>query len=296
MKRVYLAAVFVSICASLNAQSFYAVRREKSLILIAGTGSSSYFGELKNKNAIDPKLNINVGLQYYLTSRISVRSEVTWFTLSGDDAKADDRSRVRRNLSFHSSNMEANFTGAINLFANGNRYYRRPPYNLYAFGGLGLIYFNPKADYQGKSYALEPLHTEGKSYSRVGIVIPFGVGARVKISPTVNIVIEGGYRKTFTDYLDDVSTVYPDPSKLSSPIAVALSNRYLPTDPTGGAPGTQRGNPSNKDSYFLLNFKIEYYLPGDFQLFGSGPKKFGSYNKQRKSSFSRYKKNGKLKK
>ena len=296
MRRFYLSFGLVFGLVVVQAQSFYAIRRERALILVAGTGSSSYFGELKNKNNLDPKLNINVGLQLYITSRISARAEATWFQLKGSDELADDNSRKKRNLSFTSDNLELSFTGAINLLPNGNRYYRRPAYNLYAFGGIGGIYFNPKTTYQGTKYALQPLQTEGVSYSRFAFVIPFGLGGRLRMGPNTNLAIEGGYRKTFTDYLDDVSTVHKDPASFSDPIAGALADRRpelgVPTVPAG----TQRGDPSQKDGYFLLNVKLEYYLPGDIQLFGGGQKKYGSFNRKRSSSFYRYNKKGKLKK
>jgi len=300
MKKLYLLWAFVFFFgATASAQSFYTIRREKSLILSVGAGSSTYYGELKDNSGLDKKPTANLGLQYYLTDRISLRSELNWFVLQANDGQAKDPSLRRRNLSFRENDYELNVTGAVNLWRSGSRYYRRPGFNIYGFAGLGVTYFNPKAEYQGTWYSLEPLHTEGKSYSRVIPVIPMGIGARFKISPTVNFVFEGGYRKTFTDYLDDVSTVYPNPASLSSDLARALSNRYLNNDgspnPNAGQPGTQRGDPKNKDGYFLLTFKVEYYLPGDFHLFGTGQRKYGSFNQQRKSPFSRYKSNGKLK-
>ena len=289
MKKLYLVLILFSLVATAtDAQSFYAVRREKSLILLVGTGSSSYFGELKNKNSIDPRLNIDLGLQYYISDRVSLRSEVTWFNLKGDDKDADDESRKRRNLSFKSSNFEVNVTGAVNLWANGNRYYRRPAFNIYGFGGLGYLFFNPKADLNGTAYALQPLMTEGKKYSKSTIVIPFGLGARLKVGPSVNLAIEGGYRKTFTDYLDDVSTVYQDPANYISPLAATLANRNIDNEGnpnlSAGAAGKQRGDPAHKDAYFTLNLKLEYYLPGDIQLFGQRKPGY-----RKRSSFSRYK-------
>jgi len=271
------------------------------LILVAGTGASSYFGELKNpKDYIDAKPNVNLGLSFYLTNRISVRTEATWFQLKGDDAKADDGSRRRRNLSFSSNNFELNATGAINLYPNGNRYYRRPGFNLYGFAGLGLIYFNPTTQYNGKTTALAPLKTENVSYSRVALVIPFGLGVRLRTGPNTNICFEGGYRKTFTDYLDDVSTVYPDPATLGSQAAIDLSNRYVDNDgnpdPGRATPGMQRGDAGKKDGYFLLNIKLEYYLSySGFMAGGRGLQgKKGGFNRKRNSSMYRYRKSGRL--
>src|SRR5690606_13823867 len=144
-----------------DAQSFYAVRRERSLIGIVGAGTSSYSGELKNQgDYLDAKPTINVGLQFYFTDRISVRSELTYFTLRGDDAKANDPSRVRRNLSFTSGNIEFNTVGMVNLFPMGRRFYQRPNINFYGFAGIGLMYMNPKAELNGEKYALQPLKTE----------------------------------------------------------------------------------------------------------------------------------------
>jgi hypothetical protein len=272
------------------AQSFYAIRKSRSLILVAGTGTSTYFGELSNPgDYLDAKLNINAGLQYYLSRHISIRSEVTWFTLEGSDAKSGSESRIPRNLSFKSSNFEFNVTGAVNLFANGNRYYRRPSFNVYGFAGIGFMYFNPKTEYQGQTYALQPLQTEGVSYNRSGLVIPYGLGARFKVGPNLNISIEGGYRTIFTDYLDDVSgPTYADPATLSSDLSRALADRRAERDPNYPIlPNQIRGNPDSNDGYFLLNIKAEYYLPWDLGGQNSGR----TYSKKRSANY-RYNKKG----
>ncbi len=283
-----------------RAQSFFAIRKERSLILTVGTGSSTYYGELSNPGTLVKfQPNFNAGLQLYVTPRISVRTELNWFVLAGSDAQASDIGRKVRGLSFRSSCFELSATGAFNLYGNGNRYYRRPAINIYAFTGIGILYFNPKADYKGKSYALEPLHTEGVSYSRIVPVIPMGLGIRLKAGPNTNIVLEGGYRKTFTDYLDDVSTKYTAPS--SNPVVAYFQNPNNPTynpaatgsDTNNFTAGFKRGNPSRTDSYFLLNVKIEYYLPYGT---GSGSKRGGGFfgGSKNKSQY-RYNKRGGIK-
>lgn len=288
MRNLFVMIALVSIANISFSQSFYAIRKERAIILVAGTGTSTYFGELSNPgHYVDAKPNINVGLQYYLTPRISVRAEATWFSLEGSDSKADDNSRKERNLSFKSNNYEVGFTGAVNLIPNGNRYYRRPYFNAYAFGGVGFIYFDPKAEYQGNTYALQPLKTEGVEYSRFGFVIPFGLGARLKAGPNLNFALEGGYRKTFTDYLDDVSTFHLGPAAFTDPIAAALSDRRPELGLTAVPAGTQRGSSTGDDGYFLFNLKVEYYLPWDVGGNGSGR----TYSKKR-SSFYRYNKKG----
>lgn len=243
-------------------QSFYAIRHERSLIGYVGVGSATYFGELaKPKNSLTPaKYNINVGLEHFLTNRISARADVTWFQLSGSDKGM--AGREARNLSFVSNNIEGNLSATVNLLPNGRRFYQRQVVNFYGFVGVGFVYINPKTEYNGQMVALQPLQTEGVKYSKFQPVIPFGGGAKLKMGPFFNLAIEGGMRKTFTDYLDDVSSRgYPDPATLSSDMARDLSNR------SPGKTVTIRGVPSTKDWYFLLNVKIQYYLPYDLSSF-----------------------------
>jgi hypothetical protein len=261
-------------------QSFYSVRRDRSLILVMGTGTSSYFGELKNDgDFIDAKPNLTVGFQYFFLPRVSGRLEATWFQLSGDDAKADDGSRKKRNLSFTSNNFEIALTGNIFLIPQANRYYQRPLFNPYVFVGFGLAYVNPTAKLDGERYSLPPLQTEGVKYSKIQPVVPFGLGARLKVGPFFNVVIEAGYRKTFTDYLDDVSTVHPDKTGWD-PVRSALSDRRPELGLAPYEVGTQRGNPESDDGYFLANIKIEYYLPTPFAI---GDPSRRLYNQKRRA-------------
>lgn len=290
-----LVVALACLTTAAEAQSFYAVRRDRTLILTAGTGTSTYYGELSNPGTLLKfQPNFNVGLQGFVTPRIDVRAELNWFRLEGSDAAANTPERKARGLSFHSSCFEFSAIGAVNLFANGNRYYRRQQVNFYAFAGIGLLYFNPMADYKGKSYSLASLHTEGVSYSRVVPVIPVGGGVRLKMTPNMNLVIEGGYRKTFTDYLDDVSNRYVAPS--SDPVTAYFQNPNNPAynpaasgDINNYAAGSIRGNPATKDAYFLLNVKVEYYLPSHLNRNGNGLL-FG----KRRSSMYRYNKRGGL--
>lgn len=281
MNRIAIIILVSLIPGLVSAQSFYNARRDRTLIAIVGSGTSSYFGELKNPgDYLDPKFNINLGLQQYFGNRVSARAELSYFTLKGDDAKADDGSRKRRNLSFTSGNIELAVTGTVNLFPMATRFYQRPNFNIYGFAGIGVAYINPKAELDGKKHALQPLQTEGVKYSRFQPVIPYGLGVRVKAGPFFNVAVESGWRLTFTDYLDDVSTVYPDPASFTDPVAAALSMRYEDPVPAG----TQRGNPGKNDSYYILNLKIEYYLPYNF--FVTNPSK-KLYNRKRKAYYRR---------
>lgn len=108
-------------------------------------------------------------------------------------------------------------------------------------------------DPSGAKVPLKPLSTEGQGfpggaepYSNFGIAIPFGFGMRKSINRTLGIKLELTHRFTFTDYIDDVSTVYYDPNYLAtnvSPQAAYFSNPELGNlwDRVT-APGQQRGD------------------------------------------------------
>lgn len=293
MKKIYLitSLVVITVFSSFG-QSFYSARRERSLIFVGGMGLSTYFGELKTGNSFDTKPTLNAGLQYYLSEHVSARVDATWFQLSGSDAVADPTGalgRKDRNLSFLSNNFEISGTLAFSIMSTGGRYYRRPTLNIYGFTGLGLCYFNPTTEYKGETYSLPSIQTEGVSYSTFTPVIPIGVGLRVKVARDFNLAFEGGFRMTFTDYLDDASSkTYP--TTFTSPLQQALSYRGVELTPPGVlTDGKVRGNPKTNDAYFLLNVKLEYYLPTDF-IFGnnSGHRKAQSY-KRKKSNYRRVK-------
>ena len=301
LKKLFLILFAISaIPLFCDAQSFYAIRRNRNLMVSAGSGIAYYQGDM-----VDPgefgliKPNIAVGAEYFFLPRFSARANLTWFMTKGDDSKAND-DRVQRNLHFRSSNWELSTTVAVSLLPTGVRFYQRARVNLHLFTGIGLLYFNPKAEYNGKWYALQPLETEGKKYSRFQPVIPVGLGARIKLDPFWNVLIEGGYRKTFTDYLDDISSErYVQRSTLKSDLSRALSDRRrdwfeaeiaagrrddVPSWVDDDIEATQkgkRGNPNNDDGYFILNVTIQYYLPKE--IFKNSQRKL--YTRKRKAIY-----------
>ncbi|MBL3655368.1 DUF6089 family protein [Fulvivirga sediminis] len=280
--RIVLLLLLLTFSKSLVAQNFYGFKNQRDIILSFGTGTTTYFGDLKdNGDYIDPKLNLNVGLQYFFHPNISGRAELSYFRISGDDKDSDFEGKNLRNLSFRSDNIEFNVSAVIHAFPKGIKFYQRPTINPYAFVGIGALYFNPKAQVPatdwngnplpdaGKYIALQPLQTEGKSYNKLAIVIPFGAGFKYKLNPFLNLGLEGGYRLTFTDYLDDVSTVYKDHNSFGEDyLAQAMADRRHelspPKSPLGLKTDQKRGNPDNNDGYFMLSIKIEYYLPPTF--------------------------------
>ena len=253
-------------------QSFYTVRRERSLIANAGIGSANYFGELTNPGELGAvRHGLNVGLEKYFTRRIGARVDFAYYQIRGTDEKSDE-SRQPRNLSFVSNNFEASTVMVVDLLPAGLRFYQRPVINFYGFLGVGFTIINPKTEYNGEMVALQPLQTEGVEYSKFQPIIPMGGGIKTKLGPFFNVALEAGVRKTFTDYLDDISLRdYPDPATLNSDLARALADR-------SGGEAQVRGNPEADDWYFIISAKLQYFLPFDF---GSSNRKL--YTQKRKA-------------
>ena len=243
-------------------QSFYSLRTDRGLIALVGLNSSTYYGDLKDdSDVIDAKPSLSLGLMTGVSRRLYVRGEFSWITLSGRDNEADDKYRLRRNLSFTSSNYEFSVSGVFHFVPYRGKFYQRPNLNFYGFLGVGGVYFNPKAELDGELYALQPLRTEGVNYSRLTLVVPFGVGGKVKLTPFANLSLEAGWRKSFTDYIDDVSTVHIDNASFTNPVARQLADRRPELGRAVVPAGTRRGNSDRSDGYMLLSAKIEYYLP-----------------------------------
>jgi hypothetical protein len=88
------------------------------------------------------------------------------------------------------------------------------------------------------------------------------LGAGVKYALTDNLILgfETAWRKTFTDYLDDVSGVYSDVQNSSGSINrfVDRSWELTPDGRPLANDGDMRGDPNLKDWYIQSIFKISY--------------------------------------
>ena len=99
-----------------------------------------------------------------------------------------------------------------------------------------------------------------KKYSSVSFSTQLGAGIRLKATPQIDIAFEAIFRKTFTDYIDDVSTIYPtDIASWTDPIRQDLSLKQEGRS-LDAAAGKTRGNPSNNDGYLTFGFRLEYTL------------------------------------
>jgi hypothetical protein len=273
-------------------------KKERQEIYIGG-GVNNFLGDLGGRNQIgkdysyvDMELSLTrpsgtFGYRYRLSPKWSWRTEFCYMQVKGDDKLTKETFRHNRNLHFKSNIFELNtnieFTYVFGR--HGNRYHIKNTFKrrykayttmLYASVGVGGFYFNPKAKYGNKWVPLQPLGTEGqglaggpgRKYMRVSISIPMSIGYRIAIQKKWTIGIEYNFRKTFTDYIDDVSkTYYPDMAYYKQErgaMAAYLADPSLGEIPTATAPnadgtGAQRGD-KQKDSFMAVELKIGYIL------------------------------------
>jgi len=239
-------------------------------------GGADYFGDI---NAQTSLLFFNpAGGVFYrrnFDERISARVNLNAGRVWADDAYANNYYQVSRNLGFASNiyelsaQFEFNFLPYTTIpYSSMNAKHKFSPYLM---AGFGVFHFNPFAKYNGQKVFLQPLGTEGqgypeypdlKHYRRTSTAILMGGGFKFRIGRQTGLTIEGAIRKTFTDYLDDVSGVYADPVILyneGGPDVAFLADPSVEvvSEPVG-APGKMRGDSSKSDDYFLLGIGFSY--------------------------------------
>lgn len=239
---------------------------------------------------------ISVTRRFY--PRLSGRFALSYGRITGDDNLAADpndpdaRFRYNRNMSFRNDIFEASAVAIVDLIENRNNYLKRPDFVPYVFAGLAGFHHNPKGlvgpNAQGLSsgtyVALADLRTEGQAtaYSQTQIAIPFGGGIRYRINRNFDASLEIGWRKTFTDYLDDVGGRYADAGKLVTPGQIYFGGGNPVASSNGGGtfangggltrsragdfgafdnPGSLRGDKGNKtDWYIVTGVTLNYIL------------------------------------
>jgi opacity protein-like surface antigen len=239
-------------------------------------GGASYVGELNDKPYSRTKPAVGVSLNYEISDRVMLRSGLTFGKVEGGDKFGRSMFlQQNRNLSFQSNITEFSLIGELTAF---NLYNIR--WSPYIFGGFALYRFNPYVRDSGRKVFLQPLGTEGQGlaeypdrqpYRLTQFAIPFGGGIKYNVNDNIRVGLELGFRRLFTDYLDDVSTFYADEDLLLSargPQAVRFAYRgdEVPGEdaayPDNGYPvkDAQRGNPKTRDWYFFTGLHLTFRL------------------------------------
>lgn len=240
-------------------------------------GACFYQGDLSPRDDIfsasQACAGLAIGLQYYKTKYWSIYGDLLIGGLKGDDLFASDYERRKRNLHFKTRLIEfgVGTKYSINHFLS---YLNQLGVNVEVLLGLNVFHFNPKAQLNGHWVYLRPLGTEGQGwlngendlYSNYGLSISSGFSVDFEIADNISGGFEVAHRKTFTDYIDDVSSNYVNYDEQisnSSKLAAQLSNRtgeLIGESYQDMKTGTPRGNSSKKDAYFIFSLVMKYRI------------------------------------
>jgi hypothetical protein len=265
-------------------------------------GGSGFLGDLGGRDRIGADFSpadleialtrpaVSAGFRYKFNKNINVHSSFNYLLLAGDDKLTAEKYRNNRNLNFKSNVFELSTrmefgissfkrSGVYKLKRSSlGRINRRKAFEVIGFVGIGVFYFNPKGKNptNGKWEKLYDLHTEGQGlpngpsqYKRVSVSIPMGIAVHYIIDKDWSLGLELCYRKTFTDYLDDVSTNYYDKAALfnaygaTSVLMADPSKGDIPgaSSPNGDGSGAQRGD-KNKDSFATVQITVgKFFAP-----------------------------------
>jgi hypothetical protein len=197
--------------------------------------------------------NLALGATYRWNEHLSIRSELRYYQVRADQQYSRN---FTNNLSFRTRNPDFYIGGQADLLA----FSRQPVVNAYLFGGVGATYLSPKATLEGEWYSLAPLTTENVKYSRTPLLGVAGIGVSFQLSDRWGIGVELCNNFLNSDYLDDASSIYPEPDALPNELARRLSDRSPEIGEQARELGWIRGNPGVKDSYIFLSIRAQYLL------------------------------------
>ncbi len=289
-------------------------------------GAANYLGEMGGTSKVDKgtpakgfisdmrfdktRFCIGAWLRYKVHPLLSVKANLGIIRITGTDSLSDYAPRKGRNLHFRNDlvelngQFEYNFYSAQDITARGKT---RMDLGAFAFIGGGMFWNNPKAKYNGKWTALQPLGTEGqgriqkenkkgeiedfKKYKRIVAMLHGGLGLHYTIKRKYRIGWETAVRYTFTDYIDDVSDRYApigtfdagskeEAMANNSQNADVLTNGEVQSSYYDG--GNLRGNPKNKDWYMTMEITFGYVIRGKSNFYRSKYKFITGAKKRRK--------------
>ena len=242
--------------------------------LVVRGGGATYVGDINEQSLFGQvRPAAGVGVKVRLDNRWSVRLDGMYGTLS----QTRDW-QPERNLGFRTRLVEGSLAAEFNFrpYGGGSTDYQWTPY---LFGGVALFHFNPKAQYADPHgdtswVALQPLCTEGQGttaypdrlpYTLTHVSMPFGMGVKVRLGKTVEISAEYGLRRTWTDYLDDVSTTYVGSILLEAEVDDGrLAAQMADRGAAAHAAGIKRGDDSLDDWYTYFNVSVSVSMDALF--------------------------------
>ena len=250
-----------------------AVQAQVNEIGLTG-GTLFYIGDLNPTRYYPTNTKLGGGLvfRHNITDRMAFRLQGLFGALEAYDSNSKDPWQQQRNLSFKARLFEASALYEINFLKYRGRGRESHNWTPFVFGGLAYFRANPEAELNGEWYELRPLGTEGQgtsaqpgseTYKVDQVALPFGAGFKFNLG-RVDLQLEWGLRRTWTDHIDDVSGTYVDNDILGSengPVAAALADRSGMNDQPGYSnTGHMRGDRNTNDWYQYTGISLTYII------------------------------------
>lgn len=266
---VYVALIAVCLMVShcAQAQGHWDQSRE---ISISG-GTSYYIGDINPDKHFGTRMKFGGGISYRenVNRRVSIRGGVNFHRVEAWDEDSDDPWQVNRNLHFRNDFVEFSLMFEVNFW--DYQILTSDRFTPYLTAGIGYYGMQPQALYDGVWFDLQPLGTEGQGtsegaqfYSANGFSIPMGAGFKMNLTSILGLGVEWTFHKTWTDYFDDVSGYYADPTILldeSGPLSLAMADRSIVQGgPSGSNTGMQRGDPGKNDWFAFCQVSLNIRL------------------------------------
>lgn len=258
--------------------SFVASAQKLANELGGWIGASYYMGDLNPyKHYNNSHFAGGLLYRHNINKRLALRLGISYGMVSAADSLSDVPEHANRNLAFRSRILELGPMLELNFFEYeagrkiGKHYYKNF-ISPYFFAGITYFKMNPQATFGDDYIDLQALGTEGqgsslsdrKKYSLNQVSLPVGIGCKVSVGARLNISLEYGIRKTFTDYLDDVSGKYVDPvalRQLNGQLASYYADQSVNTEGIDFSnEGAMRGNPKTKDWYSFSGLIVTFCL------------------------------------
>lgn len=183
-------------------------------------GGSNYIGDLGSTKYINPNTPAIGGIaKFNYTPRITFRGTLIYTRLEAKDSKAENDFRRNRNRRFINNILEASLGVEFSFFK----------YSLSEIGHSQTPYII--AQIGAVNYSTISVDAEVKRVT--SLVVPFGVGYKMRLAQNVGIALETSFRYTFKDVIDGNNHEINDP-------------RY------------NFGNPNNDDWYVFTGITVVY--------------------------------------
>lgn len=240
----------------------------KTLEVGPHVGVSYYMGDLNpTLPFVQAQLQYGGVVRFNYNNRWTFRFDYSRATVTADDTKLNWR--PERGLNFTSRINDFSLTAEFNFL---EYYTGNPKKNVspYIFGGISVFQYTAFANVGDRLVDLSDYATEGQvdpnakwyekmfgKTSPIGVSIPFGMGVKFSLSRHMAGTVEWRMQKTFTDYLDDVATVYPEQHAIYT---FDDGSTYDLTDPSDNnyKPGQQRGNSTFNDWFGMARVSLTW--------------------------------------